>query len=150
MARRPRRLRSVWGRDQSTITRLLVKRLPRKKQGRKAILSSVAVDRLEAKLEAMVQKADGRYEVTVAALKRASRTKASGRTTLQALRARGIYCRRLREKPVLTEEDIQERKAVVENFVKQPYSWRNSALHLIINVKQFRVLPRAGARRYAD
>ena len=94
------------GRNQSTITRLLVKRVARKKQGRRAILTSAAVDKLEAKLEAMIEKANGRYEVTVAALRRSARAKASCRTILDALHGRGIYFRRLREKPVLTEEDI--------------------------------------------
>ena len=78
------------GRSQSTITRLLVKRVARKKQGRKAALNTTAVDKLEAKLVAMVKRADGRYEVTVAALKRASRAKASERTILDALHKRGF------------------------------------------------------------
>ena len=43
------------GRNQSTITRLLVKRVARKKQGRKAALDTTAVDKLEAKLAAMVK-----------------------------------------------------------------------------------------------
>ena len=71
------------GRNQSSITRLLVKRVPRKKQGRKALLHTAAVDKLEAKFESMVQKAEGKYEVTVSALRRASRTKASERTILR-------------------------------------------------------------------
>ena len=112
-------------------------------------MTSSAVDKLQAKLEAMVQKADGKYEVTVTALRRASRTKASTRTILKALHARGIYFRRLREKPVLTEDDVRDRKAFARKFRKKTQAWWNRTIHLIIDVKQFKVLPHAGARRYA-
>lgn len=137
------------GRNQSTITRLLVKRVARKKQGRKAALDTTAVDKLEAKLAAMVKRADGRYEVTVATLKRASRTKASERTILDALHKRGIYFRRLREKPVLTDQDVIDRKAFAEKFGDKPASWWNKAIHLTIDVKHFQVLPHGNSRRHA-
>ena len=78
------------GRNRSTITRLLLKRVARKSQGRKPALADAAVDRLQAKLGAMIQKADSKYAVTVASLKRSSRTKASERTILNALHKRGI------------------------------------------------------------
>jgi len=44
------------GRNQSAITRLLIKRVARKKQGRKGALDAQAVDELEARLAAMVRK----------------------------------------------------------------------------------------------
>ena len=135
-------------RDQSTITRLLVKRVPRKKQGRKALLDEAAVDKLADKLNSMVEKADGKYEVTAAALKRATRTKASDRTILDALHKRGIFFRRLREKPVLTEQDVSDRKAFAEKYEKKPASWWNTAIHLTIDVKHFKVLPHGNARKH--
>ena len=49
-------------------------------QGRKPLLTKGMVDKLEAKVEAMIQKADSEYEVTVTMLKRASRCKAGTRT----------------------------------------------------------------------
>ena len=58
------------GRDQSTITRLLVKRKARKSQGRPPVLTAAVVDNLEKRLNDMVVKADGKYEVTVAMLKK--------------------------------------------------------------------------------
>ena len=137
------------GRNRSSITRLLVKRVPRKKQGRKVVLNTAAVDKLEAKLQSRIQKADGKYEVTVAALKRASRSKASERTILKALHSRGIYFRRMREKPVLTDEDVSDRKAFADKYRKKPASWWTTAVHLIIDVKQFKVLPHGDARKHA-
>jgi hypothetical protein len=92
------------GRHRSTITRLLVKRRPRKTQGWKKGLSCIVVEKLQAKLEAMIAKADGEYEVTIAMLKRASRSKFSLRAILDALRGRGIYFRPLCQKPTLTSD----------------------------------------------
>ena len=51
----------------------MIKRRPRKVQGRKPLLTKGMVDKLEAKVEAMVQKADSECEVIVTMLKRASR-----------------------------------------------------------------------------
>ena len=51
----------------------MIKRRPRKVQGRKPLLTKGMVDKLEAKVEAMIQKADSEYEVIVTMLKRASR-----------------------------------------------------------------------------
>ena len=61
------------GHSPSTISRLVTKRRPRKVQGRKPLLTEGMVDKLEAKVEAMIQKADSEYEVTVTMLKRVSR-----------------------------------------------------------------------------
>ena len=137
------------GRDPSTISRLLVQRKPRKPQGRKPLLSALAVDKLQAKLESMILKADSQYEVTVAMLKRSSRCKASTRTILKALHARGVYFRPLRQKPVLTPEDVVERLAFAKTFVSKSVGWWKSSMHMIIDIKYFRVLPHGSARRYA-
>ena len=101
-------------RNQSAITRLLAKRAPRKKQGLKAMLDKAVVDKLEAKLQSMVHKAAGKYEATVAAMKRATRVTAPERTVLDALHRHGTFFRHLGEKPLLTDQDVSERKAVVD------------------------------------
>ena len=137
------------GRDQSSITRLLVKRRPRKTQGRKKALSSAQIDKMEAKLEAMIAKADGKYEVTVDMLKRASHAKVSLRTILDALHARGVYFRPLRQKTTLTADDVTQRKAFADKFASKPRTWWMKAIHLHIDVKHFQVLPHGRARKHA-
>ena len=64
----------------------------------------------------MVGKADAQYEVTVGKLKRSSRCKASKRTILRKLHARGIYFRPLRQKPTLTEDDVSARKKFADVY----------------------------------
>ena len=105
------------GRDKSTLTRLLVQRRPLLPPGRKAILTEAAVGKLEQRLEAMIRKADGKYEVTAAALKRPARCKACSRTTLGRLHKRGVYFRPLRQKPVLTPEDVVIRMTFASKYV---------------------------------
>ena len=116
----------------------MLKRVARKSQGRKPALADAAVDRLQAKLEAMIQKADSKYAVTVASLKRSSRTKASERTILNALHKRGIYFRRLREKPILTADDVSDRKIFGDTFGHKTPNWWTTAIHLTIDFKHFK------------
>ena len=59
----------------------------------------------------MIRKADGNYQVTAAMLKKSLRIKACDRVILDALHSRGLYLRPMREKPVLTDEDVKQRKA---------------------------------------
>ena len=137
------------GRDPSTVSRLVVKRVPQRKQGRVPLLDSSTVDKLEAKLEAMLQKADVRYDVTVTMLKRSTRCKASTRTILRALHKRGIYFRPLRQKPVLTPADIEARFAFAKKYEAKPIMWWSNTLHMIIDAKWFKVLPHGDARVHA-
>ena len=71
------------------------------------------------------------------------------RTILDALHARKIYFRRLREKPVLTDGDIAERKKFAEAYRGKPAAWWTSFLHLTMDVKCFRVYLNGKARAHA-
>ena len=87
----PSEIGQLLRRDKSTITRLLVKRDLRKKDGRPQLLDVVAVDELIARLDHMIVVADGEYEVTVDQLRRHARVRASCRTISRALHARRIF-----------------------------------------------------------
>ena len=145
----PREIARRLGRDKSTLTRLLVKRTPRKSQGRRSVLSTGQVDRIEAKLREKVAKAAGRYEVTVSMVRKAARVKASSRTVLKALHKRGVYFRRLREKPLLTEADVRDRLAFARKYHKKPASWWQQHIHAAIDVKHFQVFLSGHARARA-
>ena len=67
------------------------------------------MDALVAKVKEMIAKANGRWEVTVAMLKKSSRCRAGIRTILNAMHARGIYFYVMRQKPMLTDQDIADR-----------------------------------------
>ena len=98
----PSEIGELLRRDKSTITRLLVPRMERKKDGRPRLLKEDAIDELVAHLDHMIVTADGKYEITVDKLRRKARVRASCRTISRALHARLIFFRRMRDKPVLT------------------------------------------------
>lgn len=107
------------------------------------------VDRLVAKLKELIAKANGQKEVTVAQLKRSARCKASERTILNALHERRVYFRRMREKPVLTDQDRKDRLAFAKEHAGKPASWWRQKVHLHIDVKRFPVFLHGDARRFA-
>ena len=137
------------GRNHATITRHVIQRSPRKPQGRQKTITPAILDRLEARLNEMINKANGEYEVTVGMLERSCRLKVCKRTILDALHTRGIYFRPLRQKPTLTPEDIEERKAFADQFACKSAAWWRKAIHMHIDVKHFQVLPHGRARAHA-
>ena len=66
----PSKIAGLLRRDKSTITRLLKRTVPRKKRGSKLMLIEAQVEALVAKMKEMIAKANGRWEVTVAMLKK--------------------------------------------------------------------------------
>ena len=145
----PSKIAGLLRRDKSTITRLLKRTVPRKKRGPKLMLTEAQVDALVAKMKDMIAKANGRWEVTVAMLKKSSRCRAGIRTILNAMHARGIYFYVMRQKPMLTDQDIVDRYQFGWDYVERPRSWWGRRIHLIIDVKFFPVFLRAKHRIHA-
>ena len=73
----PSEIAARLGRGTSALTRLLVKRVPRKKQGAPPKLAGAKIDFLVKRLHELIVKADCKYNVTVNMLKRSARVKAS-------------------------------------------------------------------------
>ncbi len=145
----PSEIAALLRRDKSTMTRLLVMEKERKKEGRPVILDEAAVDKLTALLDHMVVVADAQYEVTVDMLRRRARCKAGSRTISDALHARKVYFRRLREKPVLTDDDIKARIAFAKKFMGKTEAWWRTFVHMHIDVKHFPVYLNRRARAHA-
>ena len=127
-------------RDKSTMTRLLVKQSERLSRGQPKALSSDEVDRVVGVLNRMLAEADGEHEVTAAMLRREARVKASTRTILRELHARKIFFRRLREKPLLTKEDVKSRLTFARKYKGKTAQWWNTHIDMHIDLKFFPVL----------
>ena len=86
------------GRDKSTLNRLLVKQVSRKKQGRPSVLSEADIDFLQRRLHELIVKSMGKYHVTAAMVKRSTRSKSSMKAIRLAFRKRKIFrkCERSR------------------------------------------------------
>lgn len=101
---------------------------------------------LKRTLHKLVQKADCRYTVTVAHLKKAAKVKVSERSISRALHKQGIYFRRLREKPVLIAADIRARLAFARKYHRRPARWWSHHLDAAIDGQFFKALLTADAR----
>ena len=104
------------------------------------------IDKIEQRLGEMIVKADGQRTVTVADAKRSCRVKACDRTILDKLHERNIYMRIMREKPILTEQDIVERYDFANKGKRASY-W-TSHIHLHMDCKLFKVCLNQKARSY--
>ena len=114
--KKPSEIAKVFDRDHSTITRLLFIRKKAMKAGRPHTLSKIQVDNLVKRLGEMVKAAGGKKEVTVCMLKKRTKCKACTKTILKELHGRKIYFRKLREKPMLTDEDQKERLKFAKKY----------------------------------
>jgi hypothetical protein len=127
------------GRDKSVITRLLVKKVVRQKQGPPTLLTDAQVDFIVKRLDELIRKANCKYHVTADMLKRSTRLKVTVRTMQTALRKRNIYFRKLREKPCLTEQDVKDRFAFAQKYRHHTKAWWNKTIHAFIDGKHFKV-----------
>ena len=89
--KKPAEIADLLGRDKSTLTRALVKQVPRKKQGRPRVLSEADVDFLERRLDELIVKSMGKYHVTAALVRRSARCKASVKAIQLAFRKRRLF-----------------------------------------------------------
>ncbi|CAE7938979.1 unnamed protein product [Symbiodinium necroappetens] len=137
--KQPSEIAGLLGRDTSSIARLLCVQKPVKKQGRPSALTKAQIDFLERKLDQMIVKADGQHTVTVEMLQKAAKIKASSRTILRALHERNIFFRKLREKPVLTPEDVRDRFQFAKTYRNKTGTWWANRLDAFIDGKHFQV-----------
>jgi len=73
---------------------------------------------------------------------------ASIRTISKALHQRNIHFRKLREKPMLTTQDIKDRKAFATDYAGKTSAWWQRSVHLHIDVKHFGIYLNGKGRRY--
>ena len=129
---------------QDGLTRLLVRQVPRKKQGRAPLLSKAQVDSLP-QLHDLVMKANAEHRVTVSMLRKSTKMKASCRVILEALNERGVYLCKLWEKPVLTEVDVKQRLAFTRRYKAKTAQWLNQHMHVFLDGKFFKTYLNAAA-----
>ena len=143
----PLAIATLLRRDKSTLTRFLVKKHVGKGRGRAKLLSPGAIAELVAHLEQLIKEADRQYEVTLRDLKEHSGCAASQKTIQRALHSLNIYFRPLRQKPLLTAEDVAARKTFADTYASKRAAWWLQHIHLHIDVKHFPVLLHHEARR---
>ena len=135
-------------RTPASVYRLVKNKFKLKKQGRDNTLTKAQVNQLIVKLKGYIKAARGKRMITVALLRKWTRTKACSRVILDALHARGIYFRPLREKPLLTDGDVKDRfQYGKDNKDRTPAWWLK--IHAHIDCKWFKVYLHGKARSKA-
>ena len=135
------------GRERASVRRALKASWKAGKRGRRPLLPRPEVDRLVRILHMLIKKADGKYEVSMAILRRTAKTTVSEKTIRKAFLKRNIRFRRLREKPLLTAADRCARLAFARAYKDKPALWWLRSIHLYIDLKLFPVYTTAAARK---
>ena len=110
-------------------------------------LSAADVDRLVALTESMVEAADGDEEVTLPMVHRRFRKKVAMRVVANALHSRGYFFRKMREKPILTPDDVNERFKFAKKYRKMTPAWWLKQIHLHWDNKYFKVATKQKGRK---
>ena len=105
----PAEIARLLHRNKATISHRLRTKVTAEQQGAKRVLTLAQVDHLTAKTKVYFKHAMGRYRITYQIIKNRTRCKASVKTIMREFLKRGITFRKMREKPLLTDEDIADR-----------------------------------------
>lgn len=135
------------GRQLSGVVKFLKQKVKPQPLGRPKLLSVADVDGLVKTLEKMVDEADATYEVSALMLHKASKLKCSIRTMADAVHERGYYFRDLRHKPILTPEDIKDRKRFAAKYKDKSKEWWRSAVHIHLDNHMFKMATKQSGRK---
>lgn len=91
----------------------------KKPVGRPLLLTDKRFKIIEAKMKAMQEAAGGTYEVPIHAVVKAARVKVSIRSVQRRFAKEGYKFYSLKEKPILTKEDIKDRMQFAKDHLKK-------------------------------
>ncbi len=135
-------------RDPTSIRRFLKHgKVEAKRNGRPRALSEEQIDRLVKLVNAEVKKAAGKYPVTADFIRKRFRPKVCIRVIANALHQRGVWFHKLREKPVLTSEDVKARSAFATRYRSRTAAWWIEHVHLHVDNHVFKVPGNKATRR---
>ena len=115
--------------------------------GRKPSLTEGDKDRLVALTDKLVKEADVRWLVTAELIQKKFAPKVCIRTLQKALHERDVWFFRLREKPILTDEDVEERYIWAKLYRRRSKAWWLAHVHLHIDNHAFKVPANKTSRR---
>lgn len=117
--------------------------------GRPQAITEQMYGKLKATLDYLLKKSGGESEVTVAMVKAQAACGASERSIREAFHKRGVWFRRLKEKPILTPEDIAERFEFGKRMAKRTKAQWVANPHAIIDNKHFPMYVNRAGRAHA-
>ena len=114
-------------------------------RGRKRKLDDAAMKRVVTARTRLIRQSKGCEEVTHERISKNARVKVHKSTVGRHLRARGVWWRRLREKPPRTSDHIAARKDVCRRWKDKPLEYWLNTVDLIIDCKKFPIPTSAAA-----
>lgn len=118
-------------------------------KGRPVAITPAIYRKLKSALDTLLRQAKGEREVTVAMVKEKAQCEASTRRILESFHAKGIWFRKLREKPILTKEDFADRAQFGRRHAMKSKSQWCGHPHAIIDNKTFPIYLNAAGREHA-
>ena len=135
-------------RDPTAIRRFLKHgQIEASRNGRPRALSEEQIDRLVKLVKAEVKKVGTEYPVTAEFLRKRFRPKVCTRVIANALHQRGVWFHKLRERPVLTSEDVKARAAFAARYRRRTAAWWIENVHLHVDNHVFKVPANKATRR---
>jgi hypothetical protein len=116
--------------------------------GRHKALTEHDKDHLVELVDKMVLEADTRYTVTLSMIHARFEPKVCERVLADALHERDRWFYKLREKPILTDQDVRDRYAFAKKYRRRTAAWWRAAVHLHIDNHAVKVPKSDTARRY--
>ena len=117
--------------------------------GRPPALTERQAARAVEVAQTMIEAADGHYQVTVGMVRRALKLKCCDRTVLDALHKEGVWFHSMREKPILTPDDVKDRHKFACAHCRKPASFWEQCVHAYLDNKNFPLYLTGKARAYA-
>ena len=154
--KQPTEIASLLDRDLSSVVRRM-QRLETGQAvapvGRPKGLTPGQTERLVQVANDMIIEADTEYQVTAAMLKVALKLKCSEKVILEALHDKGVWFHSFREKPLLTGDDVKDRKKFGQDHSEKPLSFWDKTVDGYLDEKYFTpyltLVARAFARKSA-
>ena len=113
------------------------------------VLTEDKFKKIEKALDELVEKSDGRKEITMAMVLKRSRTKIGERTVFDKFHEKGIYFHKLFGRLDLTVEDKEARAAWCRSKVSRSKLQWKTMPHAIIDNKNFQIYTTGKGREYA-
>ena len=135
-------------RNKTTIYEALDSTWKAAKRGPKDKLTKKHVNLLVRTAKAMIQKAKGRKEITLAMIMRRAKIKACEKCARKSLQKRNIRFRKMRSKPLLTKDDIKDRYHFSIKYKGKSRAWWRSHVQMHWDLKQFAVYPTEKTRAF--